>query len=114
MSASTVGEYTQHAAAHVRRQRKSLKRHWLTAAFIFLLVAASTWMAWHLYGVKARLNQVRASRGDLEAQLSVARRSNERLAADLNRVTDESYMELAAKSLGFVYPQEAVYQPATR
>lgn len=114
MSTPKPREYRGNAAAQVRQQRNSLRRHWLSAALVFLFAGLCGYMGYNLHNVNSRLAETQAQRVGLVNELKSARRQNERLTSDLSRVTDDSYMELMAKAMGFIYPQEAVHQPVER
>lgn len=107
---------TRHGAAGTvrRRHRNMVRQHWLTAALVFALVGVGGYSGLHLYQLQARLDTVRSSRLQLDQQLQESKRLHARLESDLSRITDDSYMELMAKALGFVYPQETVYQTGSR
>lgn len=115
MSAPTRRETRRGAAGTVRRRHRNMVRqHWLTAALVFALIGAGGYSGLHLYQLQERLENVRASRLQLQEQLQESKRIYSRMENDLSRVTDDSYMELMAKALGFVYPQETVYQTGSR
>lgn len=115
MSAPTRRETRRSAAGSVRRRHRNMVRqHWLTAALVFALIGVGGYSGLHLYQLQERLESVRASRLQLEQQLQESKGIHSRLESDLSRVTDDSYMELMAKALGFVYPQETVYQTGGR
>lgn len=104
-------EYRQHAAVPVRRQKgKLLHKHWLTVASIFALMGAAGFLGVRFNQTEQALQQVRTAQAQWEARLSEARQTNQRLQVQLNKAKDDSNMELAAKGMGFVYPQESVYQ----
>jgi hypothetical protein len=116
MSAPGLREYRhqsreQHATALVRRQKRNLlRRHWLTGAFVFGLFVMAGYTATHLYHADQRLREVRQSRDQLAATTQEARWQNQNLQAELGRVTSDAYMILKAKEMGFVFPEEQVYQ----
>lgn len=104
-------EHRQHAAVPVRRQKaKLLHKHWLTVASIFTLLGAFGFLGVRFYQTEQALQQVRTARGQWEARLVEARQTNQRLQVQLNKAKDDSNMELAAKGMGFIYPQESMYQ----
>lgn len=106
-----VNERKRNATATVRRQRGSLlRRHWLTAAFVFGLVGLITYIGTEFYEAEAKLARARETRAQVEDRLADARRQNQRLKVEIAKVTDDAYLEVMAKAMGFVYPQETPYQ----
>lgn len=103
--------HEKHAPALVRRQKRSLlRRYWLTGAFVFSLFVMAGYTATHLYHADQRLREVRESRDQLAAKAQEARWQNQNLQGELGRVTGDAYMILKAKEMGFVFPEEQVYQ----
>ncbi len=104
-------EHTGTAAVSVRRQKGSLlRRHWLSAAFVLCLAGVVLYIGGEFFKAETKLANARAARIELEDRLAEARRQNARLKADLSKITEDSYMEVMAKSMGFVYPHETPYQ----
>lgn len=115
MSAPLLREKQRDAAVQVRRQKPSLlRKHWLTAAFIFSIIGAVGYLGLQFHQVEVRLHEARATRGELEAKVREARTAGQRTEAEIARVSDDRYRELMAKSLGFIYPHETVYQATVR
>ncbi len=94
------------------RRRKPLRSHWLTGALICGLTGLSLLALRHYYHVEQQLRDVRARRAEIQAQLEAAEQRNAHLRQRLQQVTSDSYMELKARDLGFIYPNERVYQKA--
>jgi len=115
MNAPPLKMKRRNAAVSVRRQKPSLlRKHWLTAAFVFSLMGAFGYLGLQFYLVEVRLHEARVTRADLEAKAREAQRVSERTAAEIARVSDDHYRELMAKSLGFIHPYETVYQATVR
>lgn len=93
-----------------RRKRNMLRRHWLSGALICGLLGVAGYTCTLLYQADLRHKQVQATRAELEAELQEARRHNQNLQAEMARVSDDQYMEMLAKGIGFVYPHETVHQ----
>jgi cell division protein FtsB len=111
MNSPTPHEVEFEAPVPVRRPKRNwLRRHWLTGALIFGLVGFVGYLGRELLAIESRLEQARQTRQELEVRLQEARRRNEELKENLAKVKQDSYMELMARSLGFVYPHETVYQ----
>lgn len=64
----------------------------------------------HLYRAQQKLEQVREARQQLELRLKEAEQRNRQLHSQFSNVTTDDAMELAAKNMGFVYPNETVFQ----
>jgi len=103
------------AAVSVRRQKPSLlRKHWLTAAFVFIMLGCVGYLGFEFYQVEVRLHEARTTRLELEAKVREAQRISQRTEAEIERVSDDAYRELMAKSLGFIHPHETVYQATIR
>lgn len=112
MTAPRVREYpNEHAPGPVRRQKGNLLRqHWLTGAFVFGLLGITTFTGVHFYQTELRLADIRDERAQWDQKVEDARRQNDTLKQEINRVTSDPYMELKAKTMGYVYKNESVYQ----
>jgi cell division protein FtsL len=96
---------------NARRQKRSfLRQHWLTGAFALSLMGAAAFAGMQLYRTELRLLEVERERAKVEAQVQAARRKNEALEQKLKQVSSDEYMEYMAKSMGFYYANETVYQ----
>lgn len=99
------------AAVAVRRQGRSLlRRHWLSAAFIFTCVGLTVFVGQQFVSAQQRLQAARQRRQQVESHLDDALSAKKALEADLAKVTTDSSMELMAKSMGYAYPNEKVFQ----
>ncbi|MFZ5817495.1 MAG: FtsB family cell division protein [Bacillota bacterium] len=99
------------APAPVRRLKGNpLRRHWLTGAFVVGLVGVISFTGVHLIRAGDRLEEVRQTRLQVEAELKEVRQKNARLQETLEKVTSDEHMELMAKKMGFTKPNEQVYQ----
>jgi len=99
------------AAVAVRRQKRGLlRRHWLSAALIFSCVGLTVLVGRQFLSAQQRLQAARVRRAQLEARLDDALHTKKALEAHLAKVTSDSNMELMAKSLGYAYPNERVFQ----
>jgi|GEM_PF-1368075 len=98
------------APVTVRPKRNLLRRHWLTGASIFLALGVAAYTGMHYYDGYLRLSQVESERLSMQVKLQEAQAKQQNLQDRLGRVKSDEYMEYMAKSMGFVYPQETVYQ----
>jgi cell division protein FtsB len=115
MNAPPLTVKRREAAVSMRRQKSSLlRKHWLTAAFVFLLIGAASYLGFQFYLVELRLHDARTTRAELETKVRAVQTVNERTEAEIARVSDDHYRELMAKSLGFVHSYETVYQSTVR
>ena len=115
MSASPPKVKKRKAAVLVRQQKPSLlRKHWLTAAFVFSLLGVVGYLGQQFYLVEVRLHEARTTRADLDAKVEEAQKVSQRTEAEIARVSDDRYRELMAKSLGFIHPYETVYQAKVR
>jgi len=104
-------EYRRNAVVPVRQQKgRLLRKHWLTAASIFALMGAAAFIGVRFYQTEQALREVRLSRAQWETRLSEARQTNQRLETQLAKAKDDVNMELAAKAMGFIFPQERIYK----
>lgn len=102
------------APGPVRRPKGNpLRRHWLTGAFVVGLVGVLSFTGLQVYEADQRLNEVRQTRSQVEAELKAARETNARLEETLEKVSSDEYMELMAKKMGFTKPNEKVYQTSS-
>lgn len=115
MNAPPLGAYEQQVATPVRRPKQNvLRRHWLTGALICTVVGFCGYLGLEFHRVEVRLAEKREARAQLDEQVREARRTGQKLETEIARVTDDRYREYMAKSMGFVHPQETVYQAADR
>lgn len=114
MKAFQRAAYVMDAPVPVRRPKRNLlRRHWLTGAFVFGIVGLTAYTGVRLYQVDARLQQVQATRLQIEEQIQEAQQRKEYLQAELAKVSGDAQMELKAKDMGFYFPGETVYQKGT-
>lgn len=114
MNAPHIGDDHARAPASGRRQKRNpLRRHWLSGALIFGVVGLAAYTGMQLYQADIKLQQVRATRAQLEARLQEERLRNQTLVTHLAQVTSDPYMELLAREMGFIYPGETIYQKGT-
>lgn len=99
-------------AAPVSRGRKArlVRRHWLTGAFVLILVGGVVGVSARIVSTELELRQAQKTRKQLQAQVEEERAKNQLLQSKVSSVTDDQYMELVAKAMGYVYPEESVYQ----
>ncbi len=105
----------RNAAVSMRRQKPSLlRKHWLSAAFVLVIVGVVGYLGLQFYLVEVRLHEARSTRTELEAKVREAQKLSQRTEAEIAKVSDDHYRELMAKSMGFVHPYETVYQATAR
>ncbi|HYF93077.1 MAG TPA: septum formation initiator family protein [Symbiobacteriaceae bacterium] len=99
------------APAPVRRPKRNLlRRHWLSGALIFVLAGLSVYSARSFFETEKQLTEVRARAAQLDQELSMKQRQVQALDDKLQQMTSDQYMEYLAKSMGYIYPGETVYQ----
>lgn len=98
------------APVPVHRKRRSLKRHWLTGALVCVAVGLTGRTAVSIFETEQRIHDVQVQRQEIEQQIQEAKQRNASLQSELDRVSSDSYREVMAKQLGFVHPNETVYQ----
>ncbi|MEW8977131.1 MAG: septum formation initiator family protein [Symbiobacterium sp.] len=107
------GQAVNGAPTPVRRARGNpLRRHWLTGALVAALAGLLSFGGMQLYQAQLELKQALAVQAQVEAELRALQEKNRRLSETLQRVTSFESMELKAKQLGFVWPEEQVFQTA--
>lgn len=115
MSAPPLRVKQRDAVVSVRRQKPSLlRKHWLTVAFVFSMIGAVGYLGLQFYQVEVRLHEARTTRAGLESKVRAAQKVSQRTEAEIERVSDDRYRELMAKSMGFIHPYETVYQATVR
>lgn len=111
MNTPTVRELRDKAPAPVRRQKKNLlRRHWLSGALFFGLLGFMGYTGMNLYEAELKLQEVRKTRAELDEAILESRHKNQQLKEQLQRVSEDAFMELMAKNMGFAYPNETMYQ----
>ncbi|HWH70057.1 MAG TPA: septum formation initiator family protein [Candidatus Sulfotelmatobacter sp.] len=99
------------APAPVRRPKRNLlRRHWLSGALIFALVGISVYSGKSFFQTEQQLKEVRARAAALDQELEMKQRQSKALDDKLQQMTSDQYMEYLAKSMGYIYPGETVYQ----
>jgi hypothetical protein len=98
----------------MRGKRRSWRRYWLTWVGLLGVCGLLGWMGLSLARVEAQLREVRRDREALQRQVAEKRRYYERLQEDAKLQKTDEFMELMAKAMGYVYPNEQVYQSGTR
>lgn len=98
----------------MRGRKRGWRRHWLTWISLLCVGGLVGWIGLSLVKVESRLSELRAQRVAQEKTLEEKKRRLERLQEDAKLQQTDEYMELMAKSLGFTYPGEQVYQSGTR
>lgn len=98
----------------MRGRRRGWRRYWLTWVSLLCAGGLLSWVGLSLVRVEARLSEVQAQRVALEKQVAEKKRQYERLQEDAKLQQTDEYMELMAKSLGYTYPGEKLYQSGTR
>ncbi|HEY3369059.1 MAG TPA: septum formation initiator family protein [Symbiobacteriaceae bacterium] len=93
-----------------RRKRNLLRRHWLTGAFICGVVVIMGRSSAQLYQTETKLQDVRVQHKELDARIDEARQRGATLQAELDRAGSAANLEVRAKQLGFIHPDETVYQ----
>lgn len=110
MNAPKVRAVESNASAPVRKQRgNSLRRHWLSGAFVFVVMGAVGYAGLQIYEADQRLEAARQHRAEVEVELKELRLKNANLDETLQKVTGDEYLELMAKNMGFTRPNEKVY-----
>ncbi|MBP2019886.1 cell shape-determining protein MreC [Symbiobacterium terraclitae] len=101
------------APTPVRRAKGNpLRRHWLSGALVAAVVGVLSFAVMELYEAEQELNRALQVQAQVEAELRTVQEKNRRLSETLERVTSHESMELKAKQLGFIWPDEQVYQTA--
>jgi hypothetical protein len=98
----------------MRGRRRGWRQYWLTWISLLCVAGLLGWVSLSLIRVEARLREVRAQREALERQVAEKQRYYNRLQEDAKLQRGDEYMELMAKSLGYTYPGEQLYQSGTR
>ncbi|HLO02395.1 MAG TPA: septum formation initiator family protein [Symbiobacteriaceae bacterium] len=98
----------------MRGRKRGWRRNWLTWISLLCVCGLLGWVGLSLARVESRLSEVRAQRVALEQQVTQKQRQFERLQEDAKVQRTDEYMELMAKSLGYTYPGEQLYQSGTR
>jgi len=97
----------------VRRAKGNpLRRHWLSGALIAAVLGALSFAFMELHEAQVELSRARQVQAQVDAELKALQEKNRRLSETLERVTSPESMELKAKQLGFIWPDEQVYQTA--
>lgn len=97
-----------------RGKRRGWRRYWLTWISLLCVGGLLGWVGLSLARVEARLNEVRTQRVALEREVAEKQAKFQRLQEDAKLQQTDEYMELMAKSLGYTYPSEQLYQSGTR
>jgi len=99
------------APAPVRRpKRNALKRHWLSGALIFALATVSVYSGKSFFQTERELEGVRARAAQLDQEIELKQRQVKALEDKVQQMSSDQYLEYMAKSMGYVYPNETVYQ----
>lgn len=99
------------APAPVRRpKRNALKRHWLSGALILSLAAVSVVSAKSFYATEQQLKLVNARAEQLDQEIEMKQRQVKALDDKIEQISSDAYLEYLAKTMGYVYPDETVYQ----
>lgn len=98
----------------MRGPRSLIRRYWMSGVLVFGMAGLMIYGGKYLYRTELRLQEVRLTRLELEAQLEEERRRNQLLQAQLEKMTSDEFMEVMAKEMGFVYPGETVYRTGPR
>jgi cell division protein FtsB len=99
------------APAPVRRpKRNALKRHWLSGALIFALAAVSVVSAQSFRATEQQLKAVNARAEQLDQDIEMKQRQVKALDDKIEQISSDAYLEYLAKTMGYVYPNETVYQ----
>lgn len=102
------------APVPVRRPKRNLlRRHWLSGALIFTLVAVSAYSAQSFFETERQLQEVRARAAKLDQEIEAKKRLSKELDDRIAQISSDQYLEYLAKSMGYVYPNESVYQKGT-
>lgn len=97
-----------------KEKRRGWRRNWLTWLSLLCVGGLLGWVGLSLARVEARLTEVRAQRAALAREVTEKQRKFEMLQEDAKLQQTDEYMELMAKSLGYTYPGEQLYQSGTR
>jgi hypothetical protein len=95
-------------------RKKGWRRNWLTWISLACVGGLLGWMGLSLARVEGRLREVRTQREALQKQVAEKQRYYLRLQEDAVLQRSDEFMELMAKSLGYTYPGEQLYQSGTR
>ncbi|MDF2626768.1 MAG: hypothetical protein K0R39_599 [Symbiobacteriaceae bacterium] len=99
------------APGPVRRpKRNALKRHWLSGALIIALGAVSVVSLKSFYATEQQLEAVNARAAQLDQEIETKQRQVKALDDKMSQMTSDQYLEYLAKTMGYVYPNETVYQ----
>lgn len=98
----------------MRGKKRGWRRNWLTWIGLACVGGILGWMGLSMARVEAQLRQVRSERETLQRQVAEKRRYWDRLQEDAKLQKSDEFMELMAKSLGYTYPGEQLYQSGTR
>lgn len=98
----------------MRGRKRGWRRNWLTWVSLLCACGLLGWVGVTLIRVETKLNEVRAQRQALERQVAQKQQVYQRLQEDAKLQQTDEYMELMAKSLGYTYPGEQLYQSGTR
>ena len=95
----------------VRRAKGNpLRRHWLSGVLVVAVLGVLSFAVMELRQAEQELSRALQQQAQVEAELRAMQEKNRRLSETLERVTSAESMELKAKQLGFVWPDEQVYQ----
>lgn len=97
-----------------RGKRRGWRRNWLTWVSLLCVGGLLGWVGLSLARVEARLHEVQAQRVALAREVAEKQAKFQRLQEDAKLQQTDEYMELMAKSLGYTYPGEQLYQSGTR
>lgn len=104
-------QFDSSAPAPVRRPKRSaLKRHWLSGALILSLAAVSVVSAKSFYATEQQLAAVNARAAQLDDEIEMKQRQVKALNDKIEQISSDAYLEYLAKTMGYVYPNETVYQ----
>lgn len=98
----------------MRERKRGWRRNWLTWVSLLGVGGLLAWMSFSLANVEAKLREVQRERQALEQQVAQKRQTYQKLQEDVKLQRSDEYMELMAKSLGYTYPGEQLYQSGTR
>ncbi|HWI62661.1 MAG TPA: septum formation initiator family protein [Symbiobacteriaceae bacterium] len=99
------------APAPVRRPKRNLlRRHWLSGALLFALAGLTVYSGKSFFETEQQLKEVRARATQLDQEIALKQRQSKALDDKLQQMTSDQYLEYLAKTMGYVYPNETVYQ----
>jgi cell division protein FtsB len=99
------------APAPVRKPKRNLlKRHWLSGALVCLIAGLTVYSGSNFYRTELQLAKVRQESRELDDKLELRQREDKALDDKIAQMSTDKYMELMAKAMGYVYPNEQVYQ----